>query len=228
MQESMYRMSGQVQAMQQEVRELAQMAQQLQQQHLNHFQQLQGQANQNTTMYQMVGHEQSSAQLLKYLTEICTEMNSHLSTISQQMSSGAGQGQNQGQNASQGMMQSSGGVQSQKTTFTLNQNAQQKQAAAGPIATDTTHFNHAAVPGMDRRMTSQFSDPSNNQMTPAPSTGMGAFNAVGSSNQATMSATQGMQKGGQMQGSQMTSGAQNQGAMAANQGMQQGGQMGSS
>jgi hypothetical protein len=203
MQQSIQRMAGQILSMGQEVSQLSQLATQLAQLHSNHFQQMQSQLNSSNmrggALYELAGNEQATAHLLQTIAEVCSEMNHHLRTISQQLGqAGANQqlggghhGFSQGANmqangtggASYGMAQDSS-VQSGMS------GQGQKPALEGPIYTDTTHYSRDDYPG-------------HSQKTPSRMT-----SSIGPSATASMGASGGM-SGGQnaSSGANMTSGS---------------------
>jgi hypothetical protein len=169
MQQSIQRMISQVQDLQQEVSQLAQLAQQLALQKMNQSQQMQNSLNMNDTMYYQVAHqEQSAGRLLQEIANVCHEMNSHIQSISQQLQSRGmiggtpqTQGNMQHQQGQQDGMMSSQGVQSQRTSFLVNQGlgmqggGQQSKAPEGPVATDTTHIQKPQAPGWEHARTSK-------------------------------------------------------------------------
>lgn len=180
MQQSIQRMAGQVQSMQQEVRELTQLAQQLSQQNMNHYQQFQGMNVQNNpTMYQLMNNEQQSAMLLQKITEVCSEMNTHMKTIAQQLTSTSG---------------TNNGYQT-GNTYQNQSSSAGTRAPEGPIATDTTHMSRFTVPGRDTSMYGgqQYGS---NTLQGTSGTSVGA-------NYSTNDGSASMRSGGGSQGAQM-------------------------
>jgi len=149
MQQSIQRMAGQVQMMQQEVAQLTQLAQQLATQNYMHYQQMAGAAANNRSLFVMAGHEEASGMLLQRIGDLCMEMNSHLRTICQQLGT-QGQGA-QTQPIGGGAQMNAGGGQT---------------APEGPIATATTHIQRAGVPGMDQMRTRLSSDVNTSNQLP--------------------------------------------------------------